>query len=87
MLSLYYYANELNETTRKEAGVLREWLKDARTKKNLSMAEMGRKLNISESYYSYIESGERQKNMDISLASKISVVLDIPLNEIVKAEA
>jgi len=65
---------------------VREWLKTARVKKNLSMAEMGKRLNISESYYSYIESGERQKNMDISLASKISVILDIPLNEIVKAE-
>ncbi len=65
---------------------MREWLKTARVKKNLSMAEMGKRLNISESYYSYIESGERQKNMDISLASKISVILDIPLNEIVKAE-
>lgn len=65
---------------------MREWLKIARVKKNLSMAEMGKRLNISESYYSYIESGERQKNMDISLASKISVILDIPLNEIVKAE-
>ena len=65
---------------------MRAWLRNARLKKNLSMAEMGQKLNISESYYSYIENGERQKKMDITLASKLSVALDIPLEEIVKYE-
>ncbi len=65
---------------------MRNWLKDARQKCGLTMAELSQKLNISESYYSCIESGKRQKRMDITLASKISVALGIPLEQIIKIE-
>lgn len=50
------------------------------------MSEMSKKLGISESYYCLIENGERQKRMDISLLTKLSDILSIPISEIVKLE-
>ena len=66
---------------------MRDWLKVARKERGLTMAEMGAKLNISESYYSQIESGGRQKNMDISLVRSLSEALGIPIKVIVEKEA
>lgn len=65
---------------------MREWLKTARIAKNLTMRGMAEKLDISESYYCFVENGERQKRMDIALASALSVILDIPLATIVEEE-
>lgn len=66
---------------------MRNWLKDARLEKGLTMKQIGEKLNITESYYCAIESGVRQKNMDISLVSGLSVILGIPIAEIAELEA
>lgn len=65
---------------------MREWLKNLRTEKGLTMKTMGTKLGISESYYCAIENGERQKKMDIVLASGISSALGIPLAKIMTLE-
>lgn len=64
----------------------REWLKEARTKAGKTMAEMGEELGISESYYSYIEAGERQKQMDITLCAKLSKIFSIEIQQIVELE-
>ena len=50
------------------------------------MAQMATMLEITESYYSMIEAGERQKKMDMLLAAKISSVLNIPISTIAKFE-
>lgn len=65
---------------------MREWLRDARRQKALTMKQMARKLHISESYYCSIENGYRQRDMDISLAEKIGSTLNIPLKQILKFE-
>ena len=65
---------------------MRFWLKTAREKKELTMKMLADKLNISESYYCSIENGTRQKNMDVSLVSKLSVAFDMPIVEIVECE-
>ena len=65
---------------------MRNWLRSAREKAGLTMKQLSEILLVSESYYCAIENGSRQKNMDISLAQKISVALDIPLKRIVAAE-
>lgn len=65
---------------------MRLWLKTAREKKELTMKMLADKLNISESYYCSIENGERQKKMDLSLAAKLSVALDMPIVEIIENE-
>lgn len=66
---------------------MREWLKKAREDKKMTMKELAAKLHISESYYCSIENGYRQRNMDISLADRLSDILEIPLKEILKSEA
>ena len=62
---------------------MREWLKSLRTEKGLTMKDMGQKLCISESYYCAIEKKERQKKMDIALASRIAAIFEIPIAEVV----
>ena len=62
---------------------MREWLKNLRTEKGLTMKDMGQKLCISESYYCAIEKKERQKQMDIALASGIAAIFEIPIAEVV----
>lgn len=51
------------------------------------MKEMANRLGISESYYSLIENGERQKKMDVVLMSGLSAVLGIPVSKIIKDES
>jgi len=65
---------------------MRDWLKEKRLEKGLTMAQTAEKLEISESYYSYIEAGERQKKMDAFLIGKLSAVLDIPAARIIELE-
>ena len=52
---------------------MREWLYKARKNKNLTMAEVAARSNISESYYSLIESGNR--DVPVHTAKKIAKVL------------
>lgn len=66
---------------------MRGWLLTARREKGMTQLEVAKKLGISEAYYAYIERGERQQNMDITLAANLSVIFDIPLNRIVDLEA
>lgn len=65
---------------------MREWLAEARAKAGLTQKEVGKKLDVTESYYSLIEQGLRQKKMDIALVSKLSTIFDIPVTEIIKHE-
>ena len=66
---------------------MRDWLKEKRTEHNYTMARMAEILNITESYYSLIEAGDRQKKMDIALAVKLSNVFGIPVEKIIELEA
>lgn len=66
---------------------MREWLRDLRIRKGLTMKNVADKLGISESYYCTIEHGDRQKKMDLTLASGLAVILEIPVAEIVEKEA
>ena len=65
---------------------MRDWLKGKRTEKGMTMAEMAKRLDLSESYYSKIESGDRQRKMDIRLVSKLCKILDISIDEIITKE-
>lgn len=65
---------------------MREYLKRLREGKGLSMQEMAEKLDISRQYYQMIESGERQKKMDITLVKGISTVLNVSLESIIEEE-
>jgi transcriptional regulator with XRE-family HTH domain len=52
----------------------RKWLYEARKNKSLTMAEVASRSSISESYYSMIESGNR--NVPVHTAKKIAKTLD-----------
>ena len=51
------------------------------------MKDLAERLNISESYYSLIENGERQKKMDIAIVNGLSKLLGIPFQKIVEFES
>ena len=66
---------------------MRDWLLEARRNKGMTQLDLAKKLDISEGYYSFIESGDRQKKMDIALAAKLSVILEIPIETIIGFES
>lgn len=65
---------------------MRAWLKEARQKRGLTQKEVAEKLFISESYYSCVESGDRQKKMDISFASALATILCLPIADVISLE-
>lgn len=65
---------------------MREYLKVLRAEKGLSMQDIADRIGISKQYYQLIESGERQQNMDITLAVKIASAFNIPVECIINEE-
>lgn len=66
-------------TTRCKGGreQVREYLIEAREKAGLTQQDVANRIGISRQYYQMVETGERQKRMDLSLAGGLSVVLNI----------
>jgi len=65
---------------------MREWLLNARKESGKTQLEVARELDITEAYYSFIENGQRQKKMEITLATKLSAIFGIPLQRIAELE-
>lgn len=65
---------------------MREWLKALRVEKGLTMKAMGEKLHISESYYCAIENGDRQKKMDVAIASGLAEIFGVPIARIIELD-
>ena len=65
-------------TTRCKGGreQVREYLIEAREKAGLTQQDVANRIGISRQYYQMVETGERQKRMDLSLAGGLSVVLN-----------
>lgn len=76
-------------TTRCKGGreQVREYLIEAREKAGLTQQDVANRIGISRQYYQMVETGERKKRMDLSLAGVLSVVLNIPIAEIVQRES
>lgn len=76
-------------TTRCKGGreQVREYLIEAREKAGLTQQDVANRIGISRQYYQMVETGERQKRMDLSIAGGLSVVLNIPITEIVQRES
>lgn len=76
-------------TTRCKGGreQVREYLIEARKKAGLTQQDVANRIGISRQYYQMVETGERQKRMGLSLAGVLSVVLNIPIAEIVQRES
>lgn len=65
---------------------MREWLRNARNERNLTLKELAEKLDISESYLSTIETLDRKKKLDIELVQKLSKALKMPIKKIIEFE-
>ncbi len=65
---------------------MREYLLTLRKARNLTQQQLAKKLDISPCYYNQIEKGERQKNMDISIVSKLSTIFNVSVNQIIEFE-
>ncbi|CDC08614.1 helix-turn-helix protein [Clostridium sp. CAG:413] len=65
---------------------MRNYLKSIRNEKKMTQQDVADKLNISHSYYSMIEKGERKQEMSISMLCKLSEVFDVSVSELIEAE-
>lgn len=65
---------------------MRTYLKNIRTHSKLSQNDIAKKLGVTRQYYSLIESGDRQKKMDIELIQKLSVVFNVSVEYIIEQE-
>lgn len=65
---------------------MREYLKKLRTEKGLTMQEAATAFGISKQYYEMIESGERQKKMDVTLLMNIASLFGVSLESVVEEE-
>lgn len=76
-------------TTRCKGGrkQVREYLIEAREKAGLTQQDVANRIGISRQYYQMVETGERQKRMDLSIAGGLSAILNIPITEIVQKES
>lgn len=59
-----------------------QYLVSLRNEHGYSQQDVADKLNISRQYYQMIETGERQKKMDISLASGIATLYGISVMDV-----
>jgi len=66
---------------------MREWLKEKRQAAGLTMAQMAEKIGVTESAYSKIESGERQKRMDIEIARLLASAFGVTVDNIATFES
>ena len=65
---------------------MREYLKELRKLKCMTQSDVALKVGIGTSTYTMIENGERQKDMNISLAQKLADVFEIPIEYILEKE-
>lgn len=61
-----------------------EFIKEGRKKRDMYQAEVAELVGISQSYYSLIEKGARDRNVDLVLAIKLCRVLRLDLSDFIK---
>ena len=65
---------------------MRKWLKKLRIEHKISQQVVADKLKISQNYYANIENGERQKDLDLSLATKLAKIFGVSIDWIIAEE-
>ena len=65
---------------------MREYMKLQRLKIGLKQTEVAEAAGISKSYYSDIERGNRQKNIDIAILAKLAVPLQLTISDMIEFE-
>lgn len=66
---------------------MRKHLRTLRIAKGMTMKQTAAELDISESYYSLIESGNRQQVLKVDMLVKLSKVLGCTIDELLCHEA
>ena len=65
---------------------MRRYLKELREKSGLSQKQTAEVLAISQNYYSMIENGERQKDLDLSIVTKLAEIFNVSVEWIAEQE-
>ena len=63
---------------------MRDWL--IKLRGELPQSEIAQKLGITQQYYSYIEDGKRQKEMDIQMCERIAQTFGISVADVINYE-
>ena len=66
---------------------MRLYLKTLRESSGMSQQEVADKIGISKQYYQMIESGERQRKMDITLVKSLASIFNLSIEDICNYEA
>lgn len=70
----------------KEVMRLREYLVEMRNKIGMSQQDVAERMGISRQYYQMIETGERQKHLDLSLAGGLAALFGVSIMDIEHCE-
>lgn len=65
---------------------MREYLKELRRKHKMTQQDVAEKLGISTQYYQLLESGKRQKKLDLTVAVKLSAIFGVTVDLIISNE-
>ena len=65
---------------------MRTYLKELREAKAMTQLNVAESLHVAQTYYHYIEHGERQKDISLDLLIKLSDVLEVSLDKLIAAE-
>lgn len=65
---------------------MREFLRDLRKERKLSQDEISKRMGLTQSFYSMIETGERVERMNLDMAVKLANTLEIEPGEFIKYE-
>lgn len=61
-----------------------KFIKEGREKQDMFQSEVATSVGISQPYYSMIEQGAKERNVDLVLALKICQVLKLDINDFIK---
>ena len=65
---------------------MREYLIELRKQRNESQQDVADDIGVSRQYYALIETGERQKRMDITLLTELARHFKVPVSDFVSLE-
>ena len=61
-----------------------KFIKEGREKRDMFQSEVASLVGITQPYYSVIENGAKERNVDLVLALKICQVLRLDINDFIK---
>lgn len=65
---------------------MRKYLKELRQNHKMTQQDVAKKLGISAQYYQLLESGKRQKKLDLTVAAKLSAIFGVTVDFIINSE-